>query len=342
VGSPTIAPVRAAAAETDSLLAGLEGLARAALPRFGLAADAPVALLHYRENAVFRVDDPAEGRPFALRVHRAGYRTAQEIRSELAFMDALREEGVATPRARPGVGGDPVQTVAVPGLAAPRDVDVLSWIEGAPLDVGAGERAYRLLGATCARIQARGRRWTPPADFRRPTWDAPALVGKRALWGDYAELAVLTPEQRALLDRAAALVFRRLDAFGRGADRFGLTHGDLMPDNVLLQDGVPHVIDFDDCGFSWYLYDLATLLAVKALDPDRNAARDAWVEGYRSEAPLPEAHLLELETLVMARGLLLIGWTHTRRETKTARLLTGAVVALACGQAEKLLASGGG
>ena len=81
---------------------------------------------------------------------------------------------------------------------------------------------------------------------------------------------------------------------------------------------------------------------MKALDPDRNAARDAWVEGYRSEAPLPEAQLAELETLVMARGLLLVGWMHTRRETETARLLTGAVAVLACAQAEKILASGGG
>jgi Ser/Thr protein kinase RdoA (MazF antagonist) len=291
---------------------------------------------------VFRVDDPAEGRPLALRVHREGYRTTQEIRSELAFMDALREVGVATPAARPGAGGDAVQTVGVAGLGAPRHVDVLSWIEGTPLDAGAGESADRLLGATCARIQARGRSWKTPAGFQRPTWDAPALVGKQALWGDYAELAALAPAQRALLDEAAALVLRRLDAFGREADRFGLTHGDLMPDNVLLQDGVPHVIDFDDCGFGWYLYDLATLLAVKALDPDRDAARDAWVAGYRSEAPLPEAHLRELETLVMARGLLLVGWMHTRRETKTARLLAGAVVALACSHAEKFLASAGG
>jgi Ser/Thr protein kinase RdoA (MazF antagonist) len=79
-------------------------------------------------------------------------------------------------------------------------------------------------------------------------------VGKRAL-GRLRRAHSPGAQQRALLDRAAALVFRRLDAFGRGADRFGLTHGDLMPDNVLLQDGVPHVIDFDDCGFGWYLYD---------------------------------------------------------------------------------------
>ena len=39
---------------------------------------------------------------------------------------------------------------------------------------------------------------------------------------------------------------RVLGAFGRDADRFGLTHGDLMPDNVLVAGGVPYVIDFDD------------------------------------------------------------------------------------------------
>jgi Ser/Thr protein kinase RdoA (MazF antagonist) len=324
--------------EIDGTLALLEDVARAALPRFGFSPRASLALLHHRENAVFRVDDPAEGCPWALRVHRVGYRTTQEIRSELAWMEALRADGVQTPRPRPGRDGDPVQTIAAIGLAEPRDVDVLSWVEGSPLDAASGAEAYRLLGRTCACIQQQARSWVPPAGFARPTWDAASLVGKDAHWGDYAELAALAPEQRALMDRAAAIVFRRLDRFGKGPDRFGLTHGDLMPDNVLVHRGTPSVIDFDDSGYGWYLYDLATLLAVKLFDPDQAMARDAWVEGYRSAAPLPEEHLEELDTLVMARGLLLLGWMHTRRETPTARLLTGAVIGLACVQAEKLLA----
>lgn len=323
--------------EANEALTGLEAVARAALPRFGIPGDARISLLHHRENAVFRVVDPTQDRPFALRVHRVGYRTTQEIRSELAWMDALRAEGIHTPAPRVGTDGAAVQTVAAAGLDAPRDVDLLSWVDGTPLDAGAGAEAYRLLGRTCARIQAHARRWAPPSWFRRPTWDAPALVGKHALWGDYADLASLTAEQRALFDRAAQVVFRRLAAFGRGADRFGLTHGDLMPDNVLLHDGAAFVIDFDDSGYGWYLYDLATLLAVKLFDPDYGTAQEAWIEGYRSVAAIPEAHVAELETLVMARGLLLVGWMHTRRETPTAKLLSGAVVALASVQAEKLL-----
>jgi Ser/Thr protein kinase RdoA (MazF antagonist) len=330
--------------QTDEPAAGsdlrsLEAVARAALPRFGFPEGSTLALLHHRENAVFRVDDASDGRAWALRVHRAGYRTTREIRSELLWMDALREAGVQTPRARRGIDADPVQTVAAAGLSLPRDVDVLSWIEGIPLDAGAGAEAYRLLGSICARIQQQARSWTPPAGFARPTWDAASLVGRHAHWGDYAELAMLLPEQLALLHRAAAVVFRRLRAFGQAPDRFGLTHGDLMPDNVLVHQGVPTIIDFDDSGYGWYLYDLATLLAVKLADADYEAARDAWLEGYRTQVLLPDAHLEELDTLVMARGLLLLGWMHTRRETPTARLLAGAVIALACAQAEKLLAT---
>ena len=182
-------------------------------------------------------------------------------------MDALREAGVPTPRARPGTDGDPLQVVTPPDDGPPLQVDVLAWIDGRSLAADGEEReVHRLVGRTSALIQQHGRTWRPPPGFSRPTWDVDALIGPRALWGDYADLAVLTADQRRLMHRAADRVRRRLDAFGRAPDRFGLTHGDLMPDNVLVADGVPYVIDFDDGGYGWYLYDLATLLADKVVD----------------------------------------------------------------------------
>jgi len=318
--------------------ARFEATARLALPRFGIAPAARLALVHHRENAVFRVDDPGDGCAWALRVHREGYRTSDEIRSELVWMDALRDAGVPTPRARPGADGDLLQLVAPPGVARPLQVDVLAWIDGVPLDAGDDSpELHRLIGRTSALIQRHGRSWVPPPSFSRPTWDVDALIGPRSLWGDYAELDALAPAQLELLHRAADVVRRRLGAFGRGADRFGLTHGDLMPDNILVANGVPHVIDFDDGGYGWYLYDLATLLADKVIDPAYDRVRDAWVDGYRSVAPLPDEHVRELDVLVMARLLLGLGWMHTRRETPMARDFTTVVIALACAQAAKLV-----
>ena len=314
-----------------------ETAARLALPRFDITPAARLALVHHRENAVFRVDDSGDGCAWALRVHREGYRTSDEIRSELLWMDALRDAGVPTPRVRSGADGDPLQLVTPPGEARPLQVDVLAWIDGVPLDAGNDSpELHRLVGRTSALIQRHGRSWVPPSGFIRPTWDVDALVGPRSLWGDYAELDALAPAELELLHRAAYVVRRRLGAFGRAADRFGLTHGDLMPDNILVANGVPHVIDFDDGGYGWYLYDLATLLADKVTDPAYDRVRDAWVDGYRSVALLPDEHLRELDVLVMARLLLGLGWMHTRRETPMARDFTTVVIALACAQATKL------
>jgi len=146
----------------------------------------------------------------------------------------------------------------------------------------------------------------PPAGFARPTWDAASLVGKDAHWGDYAELAALAPEQRALMDRAAAIVFRRLDRFGKGPDRFGLTHGDLMPDNVLVHRGTPSVIDFDDSGFSWFLYDLGTAVSFIEHYPQVPDMVDSWVRGYRQVRDLPAADEHEIWRSLYTRMAMLL------------------------------------
>jgi len=323
--------------EISRATAALTAVARQALPSFGLSESAGLELVHYRENAVFRVDAPGEPHPWVLRVHRAAYRTPDEIRSELAWTEALREAGVHTAPARPTRDGDTLAVVRTAAVAEPRVVTVIGWIDGVPLAEDDSSAAYRLVGETSALIQRHARSWQPPSWFTRPTWDLDGLVGPRSLWGDYADLDSLGAERCRVMDRVAALVRRRLDSFGRGADRFGLTHADLMPDNVLVESGTPYVIDFDDCGYGWYLYDLATLLAVRTGDPDATRVRDAWVDGYRSISPLPDDHLEILDVLVMARLLLGLGWMHTRRETPLAQALTETVIELACLQAESLL-----
>src|SRR3954447_13934337 len=109
----------------------LDELAAAALPRFGLSPEATAALCNVSENHTYRVEDPASGRTFALRVHRPGYRTAAEIASELDWIDALREDGaVDTCVAIRAPGGERVVAVGANGLA-PRNVVLFEWLPGA-------------------------------------------------------------------------------------------------------------------------------------------------------------------------------------------------------------------
>ena len=214
---------------------------------------------------------------------------------------------------------------------------MLSWVEGAHLGAASGVETYRLLGETNARIHRQVKRWTPPPGFTRQAWDEQGMLGPDPLWGRFTDLEALSAERRTLMRRASDLVLERLRSFGKGRDRFGLIHADFMPENILVEDGVPYVIDFDDSGYGWFLYDPATTLAWSTADPEFDGIRDAWLAGYRAVEPLPDEDWRELPTFIMARFLVGLGWMHTRRETPMAQAFTAMLVELACAHAERLL-----
>jgi len=336
----TVAEFRALSSEEQ--VARLEELARAALPAFGFDATSPLTLLKHRENAVFRVDEPVRGERFVLRVHRQDYQSAEAIRSELHWMRALAADGVITPLPVAATDGELVVTKSSAGVPEARHCDVLTFVEGESLEsllagAGASLEPVTLLGELCGRLHRHSRSWELPAGFVRRQWDEEGLLSERSPWGYYGDLAVLDADQRELIGRARKRTLERLAVYGKSADRYGLIHADFMPDNVLVKDGRAAVLDFDDSGFGWYLYDPATFLAFHVVG-DFDSVRDAWLEGYRSVVPMDAEALAELPTLIMARFLVGLGWMHTRRETEMAQQMTAAVVMLACLHAERFLA----
>ena len=74
-----------------------------ALPIWGLEGS-KASLVAARENAVFRVER-SQG-PLALRVHRQGYRTDAELRSELDWMAELANAGLSVPVPLASVSGE--------------------------------------------------------------------------------------------------------------------------------------------------------------------------------------------------------------------------------------------
>jgi Ser/Thr protein kinase RdoA (MazF antagonist) len=100
------------------------------------------------------------------------------------------------------------------------------------------------------------------------------------------------------------------------------------------------VIDFDDAGFGWHLFELATSLYFIIGDSLYPTARDALIRGYRSERPLPDRALESLPLFLAARGTTYLGWVHTRQGSGTARELTPSLIERACAVAEEYLATG--
>ncbi len=321
----------------EKQIESIQKLAALALTRYEFSEKVEITLLAHRENTVFRVDEINSGRRFVLRVHRSGYHSDSAIRSELAWMSALKEAGVPTPEVLAGKNKDWIQVVEHAEVAEPRQCDLLGWVEGTEPDPQNIVVSYRILGEINARIHQQAARWQLPRYFERHSWDEDGMLGENPLWGRFGDLDQLTDSQIALLSRVRDIARAQLLEFGKTDDRYGLIHADLMPDNILVSDGKVSVIDFDDSGFGWNLYDLATALLLHLEQDYYDTIYRSWVDGYRSVHELPDEHLEMLPTLLIARGLVALGWMHTRRETDLAKLATDLLIGGMCQLAEQYL-----
>jgi Ser/Thr protein kinase RdoA (MazF antagonist) len=306
-----------------------EGLAITALQHWNVQVSG-LTLLKLRENAVFQVS-ATDGARYVVRVHRAGYHTDAELQSEMWWMAALNEAGVRTPAFLPASDGSPFKTVSVPEVPEPRQVDLSEWIDGHTLGTIEGglsdavtdaAAVHRLIGETMGRVHNQAVSWHLPSGFTRHAWDAEGLVGDRPFWGRFWELARLSDEQRRATLEARAKLQGVLARFGRERDRYSLIHADFLPENLLVAREGARLIDFDDCGFGWHMFDVATAVFFQAGQSGFDSSFEALVDGYRSVRPLPDEHLALLPAFMAARATTYLGWIHTRWETETARQLS--------------------
>jgi len=262
-----------------------------------------VRTLRDRENHVFEMALPT-GRA-ALRLHRAGYQSAAAIRSELWWCGRLSAAGLPVPAALPALDGG----FLVP-LADGRQASAIAWVEGEAL--GEADRPfarpltevldrYQALGAVLARLHRVTDGLTLPDDFIRPRWDRDGLVGESPFWGRFWDHPAASADQRGILIRARDILRERLNGLATG-----LIHADVLRENVLVEGQSVALIDFDDSGFGFRLYDLGTALVQTYRHPEQPQLRAALMSGYGTR----DAAMVE--TFTLARALASVGWTMPR------------------------------
>jgi Ser/Thr protein kinase RdoA (MazF antagonist) len=318
----------------------LEAVARRALAEYGVATDAVLTLLNVSENATYAVDDPASGERTVLRVHRHGYHDGPEIESELAWLDALREDtGVRTPRVLTTADGRRLLAMPEEGEPDPRYVVRFEFLPGIePREDGASlPQSFELLGGITGRMHEHALTWQRPAGFTRFAWDYDGAFGGVARWGRWQDGIAVGAGELEVLGRLDSTLRSRLSRFGAGPHRYGLVHADLRLANLLEDGDQCYVIDFDDSGFSWFLYDFGAAVSFFEDDPRVPELTDAWVRGYRSVRDLPDEDEAEIPTFVLMRRLLLVAWIGSHSGTQLARSMGADYTAASCELAETYL-----
>ncbi|MFC2967908.1 phosphotransferase enzyme family protein [Acidimangrovimonas pyrenivorans] len=299
----------------EELLERLEALVRKSLHLWEMPAGATARLINVSENATYLVEAPGGYRSI-LRVHRANYHSRRAIECELAWIAALDASGaVVAPGHYLGRDGEAIQQAAIEGLDAPRYMVLFHFVEGSPPDENGDLRpGFAELGEIAAHTHIQSAGWQRPDGFERPYWDIEQFFGARPTWGDWRDAPEVTAGVRAVLEEVQRRICARLEAFGRGPDRYGLIHADMRLANLLEDETGTRLIDFDDCGIGWFLYDFATGISFMEDDPRVPALKQAWVEGYRKVRPLSPEEEAELDTFVMLRRMALLAWIGSHIE----------------------------
>jgi Ser/Thr protein kinase RdoA (MazF antagonist) len=190
-----------------------------------------------------------------------------------------------------------------------------------PDEAGLKVDDFQTLGVITAHMHLHSRSWSRPESFTRFAWDWEHSLGGQPRWGRWQDGFGVGATELEVFGRAAELIRRRLEAYGTALDRFGLVHADLRLANLLVDNGNVTVIDFDDSGFSWFMYDFGAAVSFIEHDPRLAEWRDAWLQGYRSVAPLEPEHEAMLPTFVMLRRLLLIAWMGSHSHSRECQTL---------------------
>jgi Ser/Thr protein kinase RdoA (MazF antagonist) len=294
-------------------------VAQAALVPFGLDPDARLDFIKYRENHVFRATEP-DGNSSAIRLHRPGYRDEGELRSELEYLCALREAGVPVPEVVPTDTGELFTLISAGDES--RHVSVQRWVEDArpfgDIESALAGRhhpepeAFVRIGAVLGRLHAAATRIGVPSDFRRSAWDAAGLAGSAPLWGDPRSLGSLTLQERTAIDRALLALHAQFSSLSLSPSVFGVIHADATPENLLeTADGFV-LIDFDDFGTGWFVFDLVTAIFHHAHHPRYLDYERAIIAGYTQERPLSEEEMATWDAFMLARGLTYLAWAAER------------------------------
>ena len=299
----------------DVFLTHLQGLADEALALWDIPPAASARLINVSENVTYLIEAPTGFRA-VLRVHRKDYHTKRAIECELAWIDALASEGtVSAPRYYIGRNGQAIQQATAQHLSDSRYMVLFHFIEGeTPDETGDLTNGFEVLGTLAARCHNHAVNWQRPAPFERLEWDVDAVFGSSPTWGDWREAPNVSSETKDVLEAVEIQIRNRLSAYGKTPTRYNLIHADMRLANLLVSPSETRLIDFDDCGFGWLMYDFAAAISFMEDDPRVPVLKSAWLKGYRSVRQLDPEDEREIETFVMLRRMALLAWIGSHIE----------------------------
>ena len=252
----------------------------------------------------------------------------------MTWLAALqRETDLMVPEPVPTRDGNLLTVTGVEGVPEPRICVLFRWIAGRFVDARLTPSHLEQVGALMARLQVHGAQFHPPHGFVRGRLGSLTDSAYAAAAGsagqvparqqfdnpadEKAAVRLITeacsPQDGARVETLIGKIRQTQRALGEGPEVFGLIHADLHQWNYFFDQGRVRAIDFDDCGYGHYLYDMAVTLSEVNGRKNTPALRTGFLAGYRSIRFLSAEHERYLDTFIALRDLQnMVYWVEMR------------------------------
>ena len=294
---------------------------RVALEKWNLS-PTTIKLVSVAENITFKVSIN-DSEHFALRFHRPGYHSLEELESERIWTEALNTDGLDCPIGIRSKGDAYYELCKIKDEV--RLTGLTEWVDGETIgqlmfneEIADHQilRWFQQIGYLLGQFHNHAVHWQIPDGFVRHRIDDHGLMGEHPFWGRFWESALLNSNEKWVLHNLKDRCFHLLTELPQDDRNFSLIHADLHPGNVVKHSNGLHVIDFDDAGFGWHIYDFAVALLSFEDRPNFSELREAMFTGYRQVRDLPDNLVPTLGLFYIVRVLAHIGWLSARPELK--------------------------
>lgn len=235
-----------------------------------------------------------------LRISRTGWRTYEQIAGEVDFLNFLAKHDFPVAKPIPKKDGSYIHTLNAP--EGVRYAVALTYVEGNPpfkLNRAQSER-YGQLTAKIHLLSDQHQKQISRYHYDLDTLVDEALKRFVSLYAD-------RPQEVDYLMEIGERLKAEANKLPRRGSEYGICHGDLRSENLLLDKaGEFTLIDFDDCGYGWRVYDIGTFFwhqFFPAPIDQQGEIRDAFLSGYQSVRPLSDAELKALPYFVALRHI---------------------------------------
>jgi Ser/Thr protein kinase RdoA (MazF antagonist) len=287
-------------------ITAMRRVAEEAIEKFSIQPVALSLLSHFC-NTTFAVTS-RDGARYALHIYRTfdetipASRRHDWIKSELWWLQYVRSAlDISAPVPMGSPEGDLVVSESPKqnsDLKLP--VALFRWVDGRFVRRGLLPSHLRKVGMLTAALHLNASQFAAPDGFCRGQVD---LVDEET---EERVARVFASHSRAAETLGRKVLYRvriAQDELGSGPDAFGFIHADIHQANYLFKQGQLALIDFGDCGWGHYLYDLAvTINEVRHL-PNGSDLRRAFIAGYREVRDLPVQHEAQIDAFLLLRNV---------------------------------------